>query len=444
MLNHHLDMDNRIQNILNLPLHVTRALVLCLVVISGCSKQSSTIIELMPAPEIYTEGSVKPFKDLNSNERKLSREILFGTDRKRVVGNELRYSNDHGFELRLGSAQIDFGRGRYSWEEFASHSLLKNRTENFALEVTDIKEFGVVALSLEKPALPESQQNIPPSTLDQFTKKVNDQLASSSVKDVYLYVPGFKVDFGNPLLVASELWHFLGYGGSFIAFSWPSAQSNFAYLADLENALISAHNLRLLIKLLAERTDLEHIHIIGYSAGTRIVLSALAQIALKHHGFEKQQLLSKYRIGHVTLIGSDVDHGLFKIYLADGLLNTAKTVTIYSSQKDHALSVSQLLHEHTRLGQKQLRDFDVEVIKYIKDNPELRFIDVTDAEGSTRGNGHSYFRKSPWVSSDILVTLLYDLSPEERGLVILSDLPTWSFPDDYIERLELQLQKQPN
>ncbi len=289
-----------------------------------------------------------------------------------------------------------------------------------------------------------AQQHIPPSTLDQFTKKVNDQLASSSVKDVYLYVPGFKVDFGNPLLVASELWHFLGYGGSFIAFSWPSAQSNFAYLADLENALISAHNLRLLIKLLAERTDLEHIHIIGYSAGTRIVLSALAQIALKHHGFEKQQLLSKYRIGHVTLIGSDVDHGLFKIYLADGLLNTAKTVTIYSSQKDHALSVSQLLHEHTRLGQKQLRDFDVEVIKYIKDNPELRFIDVTDAEGSTSGNGHNYFRKSPWVSSDILVTLLYDLSPEERGLVLLSDLPTWSFPDDYIERLELQLQKQSN
>ena len=52
---------------------------------------------------------------------------------------------------------------------------------------------------------------------------------------------------------------------------------------------------------------------------------------------------------------------------------------------------------------------------------DISGINVTSAEGSTGGNGHAYFRKSPWASSDILMTLAYDLPPVEphpiaRGL----------------------------
>ena len=51
------------------------------------------------------------------------------------------------------------------------------------------------------------------------------------------------------------------------------------------------------------------------------------------------------------------------------------------------------------------------------------------------GNGHGYFRQSPWASSDILATLAYDLQPADRGLVRATDSPIWTFPTDYIERL---------
>ena len=44
-------------------------------------------------------------------------------------------------------------------------------------------------------------------------------------------------------------------------------------------------------------------------------------------------------------------------------------------------------------------------------------------------------RKSPWTSSDILVTLRFGLKPEERGLVQTGDLPIWMFPEDYTQRL---------
>ena len=66
---------------------------------------------------------------------------------------------------------------------------------------------------------------------------------------------------------------------------------------------------------------------------------------------------------------------------------------------------------------------------------------MSDAEGASTGNGHAYFRRSPWVSSDILMTLMYDLSVEQRGLVRGPDLPVWQFPPDYINRLWAALVK---
>jgi hypothetical protein len=43
------------------------------------------------------------------------------------------------------------------------------------------------------------------------------------------------------------------------------------------------------------------------------------------------------------------------------------------------------------------------------------------------------------VSSDVLMTLMYNLSPGERGLVMLDDIPEWTFPPDYVERLRKSL-----
>ena len=55
----------------------------------------------------------------------------------------------------------------------------------------------------------------------------------------------------------------------------------------------------------------------------------------------------------------------------------------------------------------------------------------------TSGNGHSYFQQSPWVSSDILMLLMHDLTPQQRGLVKGDAM--WTFPPDYIERLQATL-----
>jgi hypothetical protein len=65
----------------------------------------------------------------------------------------------------------------------------------------------------------------------------------------------------------------------------------------------------------------------------------------------------------------------------------------------------------------------------------ISVIDVTDAEGARTGNGHAYFRKSPWASSDILMMLMYGLTLEQRGLKLKANMPVYEFPPDYIARL---------
>ena len=74
-------------------------------------------------------------------------------------------------------------------------------------------------------------------------------------------------------------------------------------------------------------------------------------------------------------------------------------------------------------------------------NPSLQFVDVTEAADSTTGNGHAYLRQSPWVSSDLIALLGYNLSAAERGLEKEANLLVWTFPSDYIERLRKVLVK---
>jgi hypothetical protein len=82
---------------------------------------------------------------------------------------------------------------------------------------------------------------------------------------------------------------------------------------------------------------------------------------------------------------------------------------------------------------------------FLRANPSLQFIDVTEAAGSTTGNGHSYFRDSPWVSSDLLTLLAYDIGAAERGLEKEENLLVWTFPPDFITRLrKLLTEMNPN
>jgi esterase/lipase superfamily enzyme len=411
--------------------------------LTACAGKPLNEIFLMPAPDIYDTGAIDPFNDTNPLEKISYEGILYATDRKPAdKGDEENiYLNERGFLLRLGLGKIVFGDNTMTWEEAREISLLKNRSEQYPLKITEVEEIGVLAESYSNFIPPEGSDIERPGR--EFAGMINEKLSKSKRKDIYIYVHGYKVVFENPLLIATELWHFLGYEGVFIAFAWPSTPKRLAYFSDLETTSLSAYNLRILLQYLARETDAENIHIIGYSAGTRLVVNALNQLALMYKDEDKETFRKYLRIGHVILAGSDFDRQLFAAYIDEGILKVPKDFTIYLSQLDKALSLSKWMFNRDRLGQiwdeSKMTDF---IADWLWNTDDLIFIDVTDAEKSNTGNGHAYFRKSPWVSSDILSTLMYDLSPAERGLTRSEEWPIWQFPPDYIDTLADRLLKE--
>jgi esterase/lipase superfamily enzyme len=361
--------------------------------------------------------------------------LFYATDREPAGTDGRHYQDRRGHVLRLGVARVTLGKEDMTWEEAKRISLLKERPRDYPLKVSDVQELGLLEGSVN--AFTQElvdQARLPPAG-EQFAAKVNAALAVSGRKDVYIYVHGYKVVFDNPLLVASELWHFLGYDGVFIAFAWPSTPRTLAYFADLETAALSAGNLRVLIEYLAEETDARRIHLIGYSAGTRLVTDALHQLALMQTGASRPGSASDYRIGHVVLTGSDVDRHLFGAYLVDGILDVADDITVYASAKDSALGVSRWVFRRQRLGQIPSGGMSAPAVNFLQENATLVIVNATDAPGAATGNGHAYFRQSPWTSSDILALLAFDLTPAERGLVQEEGEAVWTFPEDYIGRL---------
>ena len=406
--------------------------------LTACAGKPINQIFLMPAPDVYDSGAIDPFTDTNPIEKSPYEGILFATDREPAdgKGKEDFYQNKRGFVLRLGIGNLQLGDTNITWEEARKISLLKNRPDNYPIKITGGEEFGILADSYSvftRPADLGPEANNPAEI---FAGKVNEKLAQSTRKDIYIYVHGYKVVFENPLLVAAELWHFLGYEGVFIAYSWPSTPKNLAYFSDLETTSLSSYNFRILLEYLARDTKAENIHIIGYSAGTRVVINGLNQLVLMYKGESKEALRNRLRIGHVILTASDFDRQLFGSYINEGILDVSKDMTIYLSELDSALSLSNWVFNRQRLGQMwKGRKLPEGLSELLWQTDDLALIDVSDVDQAGTGNGHAYFRKSPWVSSDVLSTLMYDLSPEERGLTHSKEWPIWQFPPDYITKL---------
>jgi esterase/lipase superfamily enzyme len=412
-------------------------LVLGTLLLAGCAsnKPPADQVFLMPAPAVYGEGHIDPFGGSALPADSPLPCILYATDRAPTKEPEhfAYYSDERANLLRLGEACIEpAGDQALTWAELRRISLLKDRSDRYPLQVGSVDEYGILERSVPPFAGGVERSPLPG---ERFAAAIDARLATAANKDVYIYVHGYKVDYENPVLVAGELWNFLGNDGAFIAYSWPSTRKTLAYWSDLDDALNSARGLRMLIAFLSEHSDAENIHVIGYSAGTRLVARMLADLGMYSRFMGEDEIRRRVRLGHVILVGSDIDRGILGGYVLDGALRVPKSLTLYQSSADSALSLSKLLFRRERAGEALIGEMATEQARrFLSSHPRLRVIDVSNAEGAVSGSGHGYLRESPWVSSDVVLSLRYDLAPEERGLVRAPGSPVWTFPDDYLER----------
>jgi esterase/lipase superfamily enzyme len=253
-----------------------------------------------------------------------------------------------------------------------------------------------------------------------------------------LYVPGTKVNFYSACAFAAQLDHFMGREMTAVAFSWPSRQNLVAYAfgGDAQRAYDSAQDLSHMLELLATKTEAENIHIITWSAGGRLVMSALSDLYKKSNLSEPEEIHKKYKIGTVYFAAADVPGEEFLAALPN-IKKVANKILVTSSKKDDALKYGRLfMGGETRIGEvrKNISDTDLETVL---GTSNLEVINVSEGVNE-RGfdiTGHRYWFNHPWASSDIILAIRYGLSAQERELKH-SKLPIlWSIPKDYPEKL---------
>jgi esterase/lipase superfamily enzyme len=415
------------------------SLALAALLLSGCASTVWDEVNLMPAPDVYADGMLDPLPQHEPMESIPYGGILFATDRRpaREDDNEKYYVNDRGQLVRLGVARVTLHDPDVDWNELRQISLSKARPKDYPIRVTGVTEFGILEDTIPGFARREDYDEDLLDGDEEFAAAVNAQLERSKRRHVYIYVHGYKVVFENPMLVAAELWHYLGYDGVMVAFAWPSTPNTWAYFRDTDTSNGYARHLRKLLEYLAEETSAEEIHIIAYSNGTRLAARAFEQLALMNDGRAREEIFARHRLGNLVMVGSDLDREVFAAYLADGALDVPRHMSIYVSEKDKALGFARWMTRRERLGQVIAEEnLSPEVRRLLEEHRDhISVIDVSDAEGASTGNGHGYFRNSPWASSDILMMLMYGLTPEQRGLQLKANMPVYEFPRNYIERL---------
>ncbi|MEP3047461.1 MAG: alpha/beta hydrolase [Roseibium sp.] len=412
--------------------------VLCIGLLTACGGGAVSSINLMPSPEVFVSTDIDPFPDNGSQQKIQHTKLFYVTDREPATAQDsaLRYTSERGHIMRAGTATVSMSPEAKTWEDVRSITQSKPRNRKYKLSLDEVNEIGPLPTDgvkyLDNP--PTSAEMA--ATGRAFASQINTQLASSGTNDIYIYIHGYKNAFERPVLVSRELQHFLGYQGAFISFGWPATPNNFAYFKDLETAGATVRNLRQLLVFLSENTKARKIHLLGYSAGSRLVFEATHQIALAGNSAKQNANGKGVRLGQVILVGSDIDPSYFGQALADGLLEVPEHFTVYSSSKDAALGFASLVFARPRLGQIwSTEELNPTLGKELKNLDNLSLIDVTDAESSTSGNGHGYFRSSPWVSSDLFLSLIYRRPPIERGLFRQDSSPVWRFPVNYPDLL---------
>jgi len=87
-------------------------------ILSACASAPVNQIDLMPAPDVYGDGLLNPLPEYNPFDEIPYDGILFGSDRAPATEEdpEQYYRNDRGQVVRLGLAEIQFGKKEFTWQ----------------------------------------------------------------------------------------------------------------------------------------------------------------------------------------------------------------------------------------------------------------------------------------------------------------------------------------
>ena len=409
------------------------ALFLTLLLV-GCSSAP----KLMPTPNIYADGGSYPESSVPPGLKSNKVDLLFVTDRapETTADGTLKYGIGRSASVGFGSVIIEIGND-LSWQELVEMSETSSRSTSPPVRVISRNELGrfpatphaFLVVDGEVREDPEVQAEYD-RVASQFRREINRRMSQTGSNEVHIFIHGFNNSFDWAAVSFAELWHFLGRQGVPLLYSWPAAHGGlFGYFVDRESGEFTIYHLKNLIRLLASFPEVERINLVAHSRGSGVAATALRELIIEARaaGLNPRE---QFRIENLILAAPDVDFDIVRQrFMAEKIGPAFGQLTVYTTESDKALSLSQTLMSGTRFGQIRATDLGEQEQAIFSIVKNVAFIDVLGVHGFI---GHAYYLGNPSTSSDIIRIINNGSRPgsPERPLTHRM-LNFWEMPVDY-------------
>lgn len=395
------------------------------VLVSGCQPK----VYLMPSPVGIKPGGEWFNLSVESKDENLLY-TLYATNRLPIetTNKSDHYSIFPSDTLKIGFVVHRVGSEEMTWEEIYEESLKAKRSKDLLLTRVYARE--VVKYNIEDDLQKTSSQ------ADGFFQQVNEILDKRIDKDILVYVHGANCNFYRATAQAAQFYHFTGHNSLVVTFSWPSAENILKYKTDVLHAKQTVPAFARLIELLATHTKAKHINILAYSAGAQVAAPGLAYFREIYPEMSSAELKQKLRIGEIYFAAPDTAFKPFEQrYLK--FKDIVDRTTLNINQNDNVLRLSALQNGMSRLGRPDLTEVSDEELRILVEattTPQFDVLDISGSKALDIGSAHDSWYNHPWVSADILMLLLFNSDPLDRGLkkyIYPDKSAAYRFPDDY-------------
>ncbi|KRT17819.1 hypothetical protein ASU31_00540 [Pedobacter ginsenosidimutans] len=325
-------------------------------------------------------------------------EVFFCTNRDRIEGKKLSetFGNGVNGEATYGFCEVSIPKGHIQGEierpwKFWRMEFPEWLTDHVVLtDTTEVSE-------------------------GDFIKKLNMEISADDDKSVLIFIHGFNTSFQEAARRTAQIAWDIPFKGAAGFFSWPSSGQMISYPADGDKSEASAPAFSSFLIKILENTEVEQLHIIAHSMGSRVLTFSIKDL-INDPAFEKKAAI----IHQIVLAAPDIDQDTFKHSLLPAFEKVGRARTLYTSDQDKALGYS----DNFRGGRPRLGQAG----KSIFVDKGLDTVEASNVEAT--GNRHSYMFETKDLLMDLFLLFSQGLNPEQRRLkgIPKNGLRYWLFP----------------
>ncbi|MDM0110061.1 alpha/beta fold hydrolase [Variovorax sp. J22R24] len=236
-----------------------------------------------------------------------------------------------------------------------------------------------------------------PLSPERWRQEVLSRATAMGRPGVLVFIHGYNVSFANAARRTAQFAYDTAFKGPTVLFSWPSDGNLIPYMRDEADAFAAKRFMADVLKTVTTLAPGVPVYVVAHSMGNRVMLHGYAELLRRNPDAHQA-------IRQVVMAAPDVGQREFKQVFKD-FAGTKPRYTLYASDQDVPVNVSEWLHGDRRLG-----NGGANTAVFVG-------VDSIDASAVTReffGLSHSYFGESDTLLSDLFALIHQGLPPDQR------------------------------